>query len=118
MRGYFALGAILYPKLWVSPVALHFFNLLPGGHSSLEPRLPIPNRTVKRVCADDSVPFAHAKVGYRHAIFKTKPRARTSAGVFCLALQSGEEHIRAPDLTPVRRAPGGNSPSSAPRRPP
>src|SRR6185369_1285156 len=40
-----------------------------GGHSSLEPRLPIPNRTVKRVCADDSVPFAHAKVGYRHAIF-------------------------------------------------
>ena len=49
---------------------IHFFNLLSGGHSSLEPRLPIPNRTVKRVCADDSVPFAHAKVGYRQAIFK------------------------------------------------
>ena len=28
---------------------------LPGGYSNLEPRLPIPNRTVKRVCADDSV---------------------------------------------------------------
>src|SRR5437868_7164186 len=50
-------------------VTVHFFSLLSGGHSSLEPRLPIPNRTVKRVCADDSVPFAHAKVGYRQAIF-------------------------------------------------
>lgn len=40
-----------------------------GGHSSLDPRLPIPNRTVKRVCADDSV-HSHAKVGYRQAIFK------------------------------------------------
>jgi hypothetical protein len=39
----------------------------------LEPRLPIPNRTVKRVCADDSVPFAHAKVGYRHAICNRNP---------------------------------------------
>jgi hypothetical protein len=29
--------------------------LLPGGCSSLDPHLPIPNRTVKRVCADDSV---------------------------------------------------------------
>src|SRR5437764_12627572 len=53
-------------------VTVHFFSLLSGGHSSLEPRLPIPNRTVKRVCADDSVPFAHAKVGYRQAIFKMK----------------------------------------------
>src|SRR3954470_6555025 len=61
---------------------LHFFNLLSGGHSSLEPRLPIPNRTVKRVCADDSVPFAHAKVGYRQAIFRKKPGAHSSPGFF------------------------------------
>ncbi len=27
---------------------------------------------MKRVCADDSVPFAHAKVGHRQAIFKQK----------------------------------------------
>ena len=33
-----------------------------GTHSALEPRLPIPNRTVKRGCADDSV-HAYAKVG-------------------------------------------------------
>src|SRR2546423_9354490 len=66
---------------------LHFFNfLLCGGHSSLEPRLPIPNRTVKRVCADDSVPFAHAKVGYRHAIFKRKSPASKKDRAFLLAL--------------------------------
>ncbi len=29
-------------------------NSLLGGHSELDPRLPIPNRTVKRLCADDS----------------------------------------------------------------
>ena len=28
-----------------------------GGHSELVPRLPIPNRTVKRLCADDSVDY-------------------------------------------------------------
>ena len=33
-----------------------------GAHSALEPRLPIPNRTVKRGRADDSV-HAYAKVG-------------------------------------------------------
>ena len=33
-----------------------------GTHSALEPRLPIPNRTVKRGRADDSV-HAYAKVG-------------------------------------------------------
>src|SRR5438067_13513694 len=67
-------------------VTVHFFNLLSGGHSSLEPRLPIPNRTVKRVCADDSVPFAHAKVGYRQAPSpKARPRKRT--GLFHLRFQ-------------------------------
>jgi hypothetical protein len=29
-----------------------------GGHSEVVPRLPIPNRTVKRLSADDSVAFA------------------------------------------------------------
>src|SRR3954454_11932509 len=61
---------------------IHFFSLLSGGHSSLEPRLPIPNRTVKRVCADDSVPFAHAKVGYRQAIFKRKSPASKEGRAF------------------------------------
>src|SRR4029077_18415343 len=84
---------------------IHFFSLLSGGHSSLEPRLPIPNRIVKRVCADDSVPFAHAKVGYRHDIFKRKPRVRKSAGVFVFcpdrALPAWAVYFEA-ELTSVR----------------
>jgi hypothetical protein len=71
------------------PVALHFFNLLPGGHSSLEPRLPIPNRTVKRVCADDSVPFAHAKVGYRQTICKQKSPASKEDRAFLFDCRKG-----------------------------
>src|SRR5437868_8541579 len=72
-------------------VTVHFFNLLSGGYSSLEPPLPIPNRTVKRVCADDSVPFAHAKVGYRQAIFKVKSPASKEdrAFFFCWDLPAG-----------------------------
>ena len=31
--------------------------LMPGDHSELEPPLPIPNRTVKRLCADDSADY-------------------------------------------------------------
>lgn len=38
-----------------------------GGYSALEPPLPIPNRTVKRSCADDSV-LSHVKVGHRQAL--------------------------------------------------
>ena len=54
-----------------------------GGHSSLDPRLPIPNRTVKRVCADDSV-HSHAKVGYRQAIFERKGPASQEDRAFLL----------------------------------
>ena len=31
--------------------------VMPGDHSKLEPPLPIPNRTVKRLCADDSADY-------------------------------------------------------------
>ena len=54
----------------------------------MEPRLPIPNRTVKRVCADDSVPIAHAKVGHRQAIFKRKSPASKEDRAFLLAAQT------------------------------
>ena len=37
-----------------------------GGHSTLDPPLPIPNRTVKRSRADDSA-LPCAKVGHRQA---------------------------------------------------
>mgnify|MGYP006926343349 FL=1 len=37
---------------------------LSDDHSEVEPLLPIPNRNVKRFCADDSGP-APVKVGHR-----------------------------------------------------
>ena len=40
---------------------------MPDDHSELVPLLPIPNRTVKRLCADDSAD-TRVKVGHRQAI--------------------------------------------------
>ena len=37
---------------------------MPNDHSKLEPPLPIPNRTVKRLSADDSAETS-VKVGHR-----------------------------------------------------
>jgi hypothetical protein len=40
---------------------------MPDDHSDVVPLLPIPNRKVKRVCADDSAD-PRVKVGHRQAI--------------------------------------------------
>ena len=48
--------------------------LMPDDHSKLVPPLPIPNRTVKRLCADDSAATS-VKVGYRQASYKRKTQA-------------------------------------------
>jgi len=45
---------------------------MPDDHSDLVPLLPIPNRTVKRVSADDSAD-PRVKVGHRQAITVKKP---------------------------------------------
>ena len=51
-------------------------------HSELVPLLPIPNRTVKRLSADDSAD-SRVKVGHRQATYKAKPRIeRSGAFVF------------------------------------
>ena len=55
---------------------------MPDDHSKLVPPLPIPNRTVKRLCADDSAATS-VKVGYRQACYKKTPPA-TVGGVFAL----------------------------------
>ena len=47
-------------------------SLMPDGHSRAVPPLPIPNRTVKRLCADDSAETG-VKVGYRQAINNKTP---------------------------------------------
>ena len=45
---------------------------LSDDHSEVEPLLPIPNRNVKRFCADDSGP-APVKVGHRQTPIHEKP---------------------------------------------
>ena len=41
-------------------------QVMPDDHSEVVPLLPIPNRTVKRLCADDSAD-SRVKVGHRQA---------------------------------------------------
>ena len=45
---------------------------MPDDHSEVVPLLPIPNRTVKRLCADDSAD-SRVKVGHRQAVIRGAP---------------------------------------------
>jgi hypothetical protein len=49
----------------------------------LVPLLPIPNRTVKRLCADDSAATS-VKVGYRQASYKAKAHSSDLEWAFCV----------------------------------
>lgn len=49
---------------------------MPEDHSELVPLLPIPNRTVKRLSADDSAD-TRVKVGHSQAIKAKKPGQQT-----------------------------------------
>ena len=64
----------LAPKAWQQPVK-------PDDHSEVVPLLPIPNRTVKRLSADDSA-GSRVKVGHRQAIFSKGLRLMTEAFLF------------------------------------
>ena len=44
-----------------------WLQVMPDDHSDLVPLLPIPNRTVKQVSADDSA-GSRVKVGHRQAL--------------------------------------------------
>ena len=54
---------------------------MPDDHSDLVPLLPIPNRTVKRICADDSA-GSRVKVGHRQALTAQPPQLSQEAGGF------------------------------------
>jgi hypothetical protein len=56
---------------------------MPDDHSELVPLLPIPNRTVKRLCADDSA-GSRVKVGHRQA--STARNAQSKDWAFSLEL--------------------------------
>ena len=53
---------------------------MPDDHSKLVPLLPIPNRTVKRLCADDSAD-SRVKVGHRQALTALKTPLSQDWGV-------------------------------------
>ncbi len=53
----------------------------PDDHSEVVPLLPIPNRTVKRLCADDSAD-SRVKVGHCQAIYVRSPALESRAFVF------------------------------------
>ena len=59
---------------------------MPDDHSEVVPLLPIPNRTVKRLSADDSA-GSRVKVGHRQAIISQGLRLMTEAFLFGEAAQ-------------------------------
>jgi hypothetical protein len=58
-------------------------QVMPDDHSKSVPPLPIPNRTVKRLCADDSAATS-VKVGYRQASYREKTPAEMLGFFFAL----------------------------------
>jgi hypothetical protein len=56
----------LYEFVWLC-VCTARQQVMPDDHSEVVPLLPIPNRTVKRLCADDSA-GSRVKVGHRQAL--------------------------------------------------
>ena len=53
--------------------------VMPDDHSKLVPLLPIPNRTVKRLSADDSAD-SRVKVGHRQALIATFAQLKIQLG--------------------------------------
>ena len=69
--------------------------LKPDDHSEVVPLLPIPNRTVKRLCADDSAD-SRVKVGHCQANIPQKRPGFAWAFLFgerLLAIESGDKSI-------------------------
>ena len=83
----------------------------PDDHSELVPLLPIPNRTVKRLCADDSGRTS-VKVGHRQAFIAQNPQLNAAGFVFGHAMLWRLEGGRA---TP-RQASVGHGPATATAR--
>ena len=54
---------------------------MPDDHSEVVPLLPIPNRTVKRLCADD-IAGSRVKVGHRQAINTLKASVEMTEAFF------------------------------------
>ena len=57
-----------------------------GGNSALDPPLPIPNRTVKRSCADDSVHYACESRSLPGFLNKNAPTHKEIGAFLCSKL--------------------------------
>src|SRR5438309_3379115 len=68
-----------------TPAGRATLQVMPDDHSKSVPPLPIPNRTVKRLCADDSAATS-VKVGYRQASYKAKPAQLILSGLFAFEI--------------------------------
>ena len=75
----------LYEFAALAPTRSAQQPVMPDDHSKLVPLLPIPNRTVKRLRADDSADPC-VKVGHRQAVMLETPSLRDSRDGVCLLL--------------------------------
>ena len=76
---------------------------MPDDHSKLVPLLPIPNRTVKRLCADDSA-GSRVKVGHRQALTaQTALLLNRVEGRFALGHLGPRSYTFCPNLLPARQ---------------
>src|SRR5690606_6820079 len=83
-------------------------------HSKVVPRLPFPNRTVKRLRADDSG-WTSVKVGHRQAPMPRPPPGHTPRGGFlCVRRDPRAEALLPPCLPKAKEAPSGDEPGHGP----
>jgi hypothetical protein len=78
---------------------------MPDDHSKSVPPLPIPNRTVKRLCADDSAATS-VKVGHRQALIK-KPLRRNAEGFLLFCAYTQQRPIRRPRIRSIANSQNG-----------
>ena len=77
---FFPIGFVaLHSWTWITPNQ----QVMPDDHSKSVPPLPIPNRTVKRLRANDSAATS-VKVGHRQALIRKTPSSYDRAGGFLL----------------------------------
>ena len=88
VRYFFRIG-LFVTLLFDAPTTL---QVMPDDHSKLVPPLPIPNRTVKRLRADDSAATS-VKVGYRQATLPRTPD-QIWPGVFYFAQENKSPRYR------------------------
>ena len=67
----------------------------PDDHSEVVPLLPIPNRTVKRLCADDSAD-SRVKVGHRQANILKNARIATAIRAYFISDSNSSPTAEAP----------------------